>query len=102
MCATRRRLDDDRTTLPVEPAVAASGGADDLSTSFSLIPQRGDVHRGHLEIGHLAEHAGALADFEGVKTLLERHEIGHCGGLIGSRERHLRHRVGRLEAAGLN
>ena len=88
MCATRRRLDDDRATLPVEPAVAASGSADDLSTPFSLIPQRGDVHRGHLETGHLAEHAEALADFEGVKTLLERHDIGHRGRLIGSPERH--------------
>jgi hypothetical protein len=55
-----------------------------------------------LETGHLTEHAGVRADFEGVKTLLERHEIGHCGRLIGSRERHFRHRVGRLEAAGLN
>ncbi len=67
MCATRRRLDDDRTTLPVEPAVAASGGADDFSTSFRLIPQRGNVHRGHLEAGHLAEHARDSRRFRGRK-----------------------------------
>jgi hypothetical protein len=28
------------------------------------------VHRGHLETRHLAEQAGSLADFEGVKTTL--------------------------------
>ena len=38
MCATRRRLDDDRTALPVDPAVAGSGSSDNFSTSFSLVP----------------------------------------------------------------
>jgi hypothetical protein len=79
-----------------------SGSADDFNISFSLILQRGDVHRWHLETGHLAEHARARADFEGVKTLIEGHEIGHCGRLIGSREGHLWHRLCRFEAAGLN
>ena len=102
MCATCRGLDDDRTTLSVEPAVPVSGSADDFSTFFALISQRGDVHRWHLETGHLAQHAGTRADFEGVKTLLESHEICRCGRLIGSRERHFRRRVGRLEAAGVN
>src|SRR5271155_2170682 len=73
MRAARWRLDDDRAALLAQPCVAASGSADDLSTPILVIARCGNLYHWQTQAGHLAEHAAALADFEGVKTLLEGH-----------------------------